>query len=87
MTPPDIGPESRRRIEDARRSWEERTLKPALAKSPDRPALFTGSGGAPTERLGTPAEVGDLDYLGDLGFPGEFPYTRGVQPTGYRGRL
>ena len=87
MTPPDIGPEARRRIEDARRSWEERTLKPALAKSPDRPALFTGSGGAPTERLGTPAEVGDLDYLDDLGFPGEFPYTRGVQPTGYRGRL
>jgi len=49
--------------------------------------LFTGSGGAPTERLGSPVEAGDLDYLGDLGFPGEFPYTRGVQPTGYRGRL
>ena len=87
MTPPDIGPEARRRIEDARRSWEQHTLGPALAKSPERPALFTGSGGAPTERLATPAEVADLDYLGELGCPGEFPYTRGVQPTGYRGRL
>ena len=87
MTPPDIGPDARRRIDEAKTSWEEKTLKPALAKSPERPALFAGSNGAPTERLATPADVDDLDYPRDLGFPGEFPYTRGVQPTMYRGRL
>jgi methylmalonyl-CoA mutase, N-terminal domain len=87
MTPPDIGPDARRRIDEAKNSWEEKTLKPALAKSPERPALFAGSNGAPSERLATPADVDDLDYPRDLGFPGEYPYTRGVQPTGYRGRL
>jgi len=87
MSAPDPGADARRRIEDARRAWEERTLTPALAKSPERSALFAGSSGAPMERLGTPADLGELDYLRDLGFPGEFPYTRGVQPTGHRGRL
>jgi methylmalonyl-CoA mutase, N-terminal domain len=86
MTPPDTSPEAERRLHDARRRWEEETLRPALAKSPERPALFAASG-APVERLYTPADLDSLDYLGDLGFPGEFPYTRGVQPTGYRGRL
>jgi methylmalonyl-CoA mutase, N-terminal domain len=79
-------PEARQRIEDARRRWEEKTLKPALAKSPERPALFATSW-TPVNRLYTPAEVASLDYLRDLGFPGEFPYTRGVHPTAYRGRL
>jgi methylmalonyl-CoA mutase N-terminal domain/subunit len=79
-------PEARQRIEDARRRWEEKTLKPALAKSPERPALFATSWTA-VNRLYTPAEVASLDYLRDLGFPGEFPYTRGVHPTAYRGRL
>ncbi len=87
MTPPDLGPDAHQRIEAARRAWEERTLNPALARSPERPALFADSSGAPVERLFTPVEVAGLDYLADLGFPGEFPYTRGVQPTGYRGRL
>jgi len=87
VTPPDLAPDARRRVEDARKAWEERTLDPALAKSPERPALFAGSSGVPVERLSTPADAGELDYLRDLGFPGEFPYTRGVQPTGHRGRL
>jgi methylmalonyl-CoA mutase N-terminal domain/subunit len=83
----DPAPQDQTRIADARRQWEERTLRPALARSPERPALFAGSSGAPVDRLYTPAEVARLDYLRDLGFPGEFPYTRGVQPTMYRGRL
>jgi len=87
MTPPDLGPDAHQRIEAARRAWEERTLAPALARSPERPALFADSSGALVERLFTPVEVAGLDYLADLGFPGEFPYTRGVQPTGHRGRL
>jgi methylmalonyl-CoA mutase N-terminal domain/subunit len=74
-------------IENARKAWEEKTLKPAVGKAPERPGLFTTSWGSPVERLYTPAELAGLDYLRELGFPGEYPYTRGVQPTMYRGRL
>jgi len=80
-------PDERARFEEARRQWEERALKPALGRTPDRAAPFADSGGAPLERLHTPADVEQTDYLRDLGFPGEFPFTRGVQPTMYRGRL
>jgi methylmalonyl-CoA mutase N-terminal domain/subunit len=74
-------------LEQARREWEERTLKPSLARSPERPGPFADSAGAPVERLHTPADTVAVDYVRDLGFPGEFPYTRGVQPTMYRGRF
>ena len=80
-------PEEQARFEQARREWEERTLKPSLARSPERPAPFADSSGAPVERLHTPADTAGVDYVRDLGFPGEFPYTRGVQPTMYRGRF
>ena len=80
-------PEEQARFEQARREWEERTLRPSLARSPERPVPFTDSSGAPVERLHTPAETASVDYVRDLGFPGEFPYTRGVQPTMYRGRF
>jgi methylmalonyl-CoA mutase N-terminal domain/subunit len=83
----DIVPEDPRRIEAGRRAWEEQTVRPALGRSPERRALFADSGAAPIERLYTPADIAGLDYLRDLGFPGEYPYTRGVQPTMYRGRL
>jgi len=87
VTPSGKTPDELRRFEEARRQWEERTLKPALTKSPERPALFTDSSGSPVERLYTPADTAALDDTRDLGFPGEFPYTRGVQPTMFRGRL
>ncbi len=87
MTPSDLTPESRSRFEEARRAWEERMLKPALDRSPERPGPFAASSGAPLERLYTPADLADLDYLRDVGFPGAFPYTRGIHPTGPRGRL
>jgi methylmalonyl-CoA mutase, N-terminal domain len=80
-------PEEQARFEQARREWEERTLKPSLARAAERPGPFADSSGAPVERLHTPADTAAVDYLRDLGFPGEFPYTRGVQPTMYRGRL
>ncbi|MDO8479573.1 MAG: methylmalonyl-CoA mutase family protein [Candidatus Rokubacteria bacterium] len=80
-------PEERKRLDDARRLWEARTLKPALGKSPDRPGLFAGSDGAALERVYTPEHTAAQDYVRDVGFPGEHPYTRGVQPTMYRGRL
>src|SRR5262249_54241697 len=87
MTSPGAESEDCRRIEEARRCWEAETLKRGLDRSRERAALFTTSTGAPVERVYTPADLGGVDYARDLGFPGEFPYTRGVQPTGYRGRL
>jgi len=82
-----MDPEALKRIEEARRRWEEEVLRPALDRAPERDALFTTSWGSPVERLYTPAETARLDYLNDLGFPGQYPFTRGVQPTMYRGRL
>jgi methylmalonyl-CoA mutase N-terminal domain/subunit len=79
-------PDERERLDEARRAWEAGVLRPALAKSPERAGPFATSGGAPVERLYTPADQRG-DYVRDLGFPGEYPFTRGVQPTMYRGRL
>src|ERR1700693_6399312 len=80
-------PEEKKRLDDAKRLWEARTLKPALEKSPDRAGLFAGSDGAPLQRVYTPEHTAAQDCVRDVGFPGEHPYTRGVQPTMYRGRL
>ena len=80
-------PAEKQRLEEARRAWEAQTLKPALDKTPDRPGLFAASDGVPLERVYTPEHTATLDYVRDAGFPGEPPYTRGVQPTMYRGRL
>ena len=60
---------------------------PALKKAPERSPLFTTISGRPIERLYTPDSLVDFDYQRDLNQPGEFPYTRGIHPTGYRGRL
>src|SRR5690606_37574853 len=66
--------------------WEEETLQPALEEFPERKERFTTGSGIPVERLYLPAHD-DREYLERLGFPGEYPFTRGVQPTMYRGRL
>jgi methylmalonyl-CoA mutase N-terminal domain/subunit len=58
-----------------------------LTKNPERKEKFATVGGIPVERLYTPLDIDSLDYEGDLGYPGEYPYTRGVQPTMYRGRF
>jgi len=80
-------PQEQARFEQARKQWEEQTLKPALGRAAERPGLSADSSGSPLERLHTPADTAAIDYVRDLGFPGEFPYTRGVQPTMYRGRF
>ncbi len=80
-------PEESQKLEAARKVWEETVLKPALDRAPERPGLFSTSGGDPVERVYTPADLEGLDYSRDLGFPGQYPFTRGVQPTMYRGRL
>ena len=67
--------------------WEEETLKPALNKHPERKKSFQTVSLAEVDRLYTPTDVDDLDFNRDISFPGEFPYTRGIHPTGYRGKL
>jgi methylmalonyl-CoA mutase N-terminal domain/subunit len=67
--------------------WEKNTLKKAISKSPERESSFETTSHIELKRLYTPLDVSDSDYCGELGFPGEFPFTRGVQPTMYRGRL
>ena len=76
----------REELADALRQWEEEVLKPALARAGERDTEFETSAG-PVDRLYTPLDVEDSDYERDIGYPGEYPFTRGVQPTMYRGRL
>jgi methylmalonyl-CoA mutase N-terminal domain/subunit len=71
---------------DPREQWERDILGPALRRSGERRETFETSSGIPLERLYAPAEP-DAAYLDQLGFPGQFPFTRGIQPTMYRGRL
>jgi methylmalonyl-CoA mutase N-terminal domain/subunit len=66
--------------------WEREVLEPALAKSPERKGPFTTISGRPIERLYAPEDVQDINYA-QIGNPGEFPYVRGIHPTGYRGKL
>jgi methylmalonyl-CoA mutase N-terminal domain/subunit len=73
-------------IPEARRDWEENTLTPALRKAPERRASFETSSGIPLERVYLPCQP-DPEYTAQLGFPGAYPFTRGIQPTMYRGRL
>ncbi|WP_232687545.1 acyl-CoA mutase large subunit family protein [Halobacterium zhouii] len=75
-------------IREAREEWEEESLSPTLDRFGERKEEFTtDTGGQTVDRLYTPEDVADTDYDEDLGFPGENPYTRGVYPTMYRGRL
>ncbi len=67
-------------------AWEDGELARSLARVPERKARFTLHGGAEVPRLAVPAVIDD-GYLEQLGFPGSYPFTRGVQPTMYRGRL
>ncbi len=79
--------DSRRKPGAAEKSWEEKTLVPTLAKSPERASKFTTVSSYPIRRLYTPADLSGWDEDRDLGLPGEPPYTRGIHPTMYRTRL
>jgi methylmalonyl-CoA mutase N-terminal domain/subunit len=72
--------------EGSKPRWEREVLEPALAKSPERTGPFTTISGRPIERLYAPEDVREISYA-DIGNPGEFPYVRGIHPTGYRGKL
>ena len=73
------------RLTVAQSQWEETTVEQSVARLPERDNLITTSG-VPIERLYTPRDNRNLDYRRDIGFPGEYPYTRGVQPTMYRAK-
>lgn len=75
------------RIQRAKGAWESQTLRKALDRLPERSPHFTTMSGIILERLYTPLETASMDYLASLGFPGEYPFTRGVQPSMYRGRF
>ncbi len=73
-------------LERAKQEWEETTVKRVSDRFPERREQFETLSGIPLDRAYAPTDV-EVDYLDDLGFPGEYPFTRGVQPTMYRGRF
>ena len=73
--------------ETDKQRWEREILQPALKKAPERPGPFTTISGRPIDRLYTPDDLTDFDFSRDLNHPGVFPYTRGIHPAGYRGKL
>ena len=72
-----------------KQQWREETLSPAVERYPERRESFETDSGLLIDALYAPEDLGDrgFDYAEDIGFPGEFPYTRGVQPSAYRGRV
>jgi methylmalonyl-CoA mutase, N-terminal domain len=74
-------------IQEGLERWEKTTLKKALSRSPERAPSFETTSHIEMKRVYTPLDAEETDYLQDLGFPGEYPFTRGVQPTMYRGRF
>jgi methylmalonyl-CoA mutase N-terminal domain/subunit len=81
--------EKKRKIDlhAAKEQWEESTLADTLGRAPERQAKFITASSEEVNRLYTPLDLQDFDYLDELGFPGEYPYTRAIHATGQRGRL
>ena len=72
---------------DSKRDWIEETYRPAVAKTPERKKAFTTYSDLEIDPLYTSEDLAGFDEARDLGYPGEFPFTRGVQASMYRGRL
>ena len=79
--------DDRTRIATARKGWEERKLASALKRGAERKKQFSTTSGIEIDRVYDPTDSNGFDFTRDLGFPGDYPFTRGVQPTMYRGRL
>src|SRR5687767_14822027 len=75
------------RLRQAKQAWERQTLQKTLERLPERQPQFTTVNGIALEHVYTPLDMANLDYQTALGFPGEYPFTRGVQPSMYRGRF
>src|SRR6056297_1317257 len=74
-------------IKKAREQWSDKTLKKVLDRFPERKEQFVTGSNKEVKRLYDPLDLEGLDYLQEIGYPGDYPYTRGVQPTMHRGRL
>jgi methylmalonyl-CoA mutase N-terminal domain/subunit len=70
-----------------KQEWQEVTVAPALKRNPERQEKFEASSGIDISPVYTPDDMSDFNYYADLGYPGEYPFTRGIQPNMYRGRL
>jgi len=75
------------RIKDSLEKWEKDCVEKHTKKHPEREKKFTTFSNQEIKRLYTPVDLEGFDYLNELGFPGEYPFTRGVQPTMYRGKI
>jgi methylmalonyl-CoA mutase N-terminal domain/subunit len=74
------------KLQDKIKRWEKETLNPSLNRFPERRDTFITTSSEPINRLYTPADLAGCDYDEEIGYPGLFPYTRGVHPTMYRSR-
>lgn len=70
-----------------KQEWKKNYLEPALARSPERQSKFSVSSGVELDAVYTPEDLADFDYSREIGYPGEYPFTRGVHPNMYRSRL
>ncbi|NOZ49983.1 MAG: methylmalonyl-CoA mutase family protein [Chloroflexi bacterium] len=84
---PLFNEEQQNQLRQERSRWENTTLAKTLAHKPERQSQFITTSSVPVRRLYTPLDIADSDYRRDLGMPGEYPYTRGVHSTMYRGKL
>ena len=82
-----FGSEKLKSIRHALKNWEKTTLHQSLSSFPERRDRFITTSSEEINRLYTPLDIAEIDYLSDLGLPGEYPYTRGVHPTLHRGRM
>jgi methylmalonyl-CoA mutase N-terminal domain/subunit len=73
--------------ETDKQRWQRQTADPTLASTPERAQTFTTISGRPIERLYTADDLQGIDYSRDINDPGQYPYTRGIHETGYRGKL
>lgn len=78
---------SLKQLRAARKDWEDGPVAKSIGRFPERKEEFVTLSETPVKRLYCPLDIPDFDYLKELGFPGQYPFTRGNQPTLYRGRL
>ena len=74
------------KVKREKERWEREILGPALEKSPERADSFETVSGRVVDRLHGPWDLAEQDYMRDLGLPGEYPFTRGIHSTMYRGK-